>query len=149
MLLLAHIVAGSSIGVLAKNGGEAFALGMISHFVMDTLPHWNYILRVPITLKKIVAYSPDVLTPLIVFWCFVTAFPEQSGIITLATLGAVFPDIISMIALVSKTLRATVVIRVFQKFHSSIQWEIGILPGMTVQVFATAAILLATRVWYP
>ncbi|MFH1236669.1 MAG: hypothetical protein V1685_07130 [Parcubacteria group bacterium] len=149
MLLLVHIVAGSSIGVLSKNGGEAFALGMLSHFIMDALPHWNYILRVPITLKKIVAYSPDVLTPLIVFWCFVTAFPEQSGIITLAALGTVLPDMVSMVALGSKTLRATVVIRVFQKFHGLLQWEIGIMPGMTVQVLTIALILLATGVWYP
>ncbi len=41
MLLTYHVLSGALIGALARRPVPAFAVGVASHFVLDTLPHWG------------------------------------------------------------------------------------------------------------
>ena len=41
MLLTNHILSGALIGALARRPLPAFAVGVASHFVLDTMPHWG------------------------------------------------------------------------------------------------------------
>src|SRR3989442_703336 len=46
MILATHAVIGGTIGrLLPESSGFAFALGFISHFAADAIPHWAYRLR--------------------------------------------------------------------------------------------------------
>ena len=42
MLITNHVVAGAAIGALAPGPASAFVLGIGSHAVMDSLPHWGH-----------------------------------------------------------------------------------------------------------
>lgn len=68
MLIGVHIVVGAGIGSLLHNPLGALAAGMISHFIGDKIPHWEYSaaplekLREKKGIKKIKAcLEPDTL----------------------------------------------------------------------------------------
>ena len=41
MLITNHVLAGALIGTLSPGPVSAFAAGVVSHFVMDAVPHWG------------------------------------------------------------------------------------------------------------
>ena len=41
MLLTNHVLSGALIGALVRRPAPAFALGVASHFALDTVPHWG------------------------------------------------------------------------------------------------------------
>src|SRR2546421_12936682 len=41
MLVTNHVLSGAVIGAAARRPVPAFALGVISHFVLDAVPHWG------------------------------------------------------------------------------------------------------------
>lgn len=42
MILAPHIIAGAVIGAKTQNLGLIVILGLIIHFIMDWIPHWDY-----------------------------------------------------------------------------------------------------------
>ena len=42
MILVTHGVVGGALGLLIQNPLVAFVAGFVSHFVLDTIPHWDY-----------------------------------------------------------------------------------------------------------
>ncbi|OGZ32888.1 MAG: hypothetical protein A2V69_00745 [Candidatus Portnoybacteria bacterium RBG_13_40_8] len=43
MVLIPHILAGAVIGAKTHNLGLIIILGLITHLILDKLPHWDYI----------------------------------------------------------------------------------------------------------
>jgi hypothetical protein len=41
MLITNHVLSGAAIGAVARGPGQAFALGVASHFALDAVPHWG------------------------------------------------------------------------------------------------------------
>jgi hypothetical protein len=41
MLVTSHVLVGVTIGVLTDSPVAAYGLGVLSHFVMDAVPHWG------------------------------------------------------------------------------------------------------------
>jgi hypothetical protein len=41
MLVTNHVLSGALIGASARGPGQAFALGVASHFALDAVPHWG------------------------------------------------------------------------------------------------------------
>lgn len=41
MLITNHVLSGAVVGVLAPGPVSAFAVGVASHFALDTVPHWG------------------------------------------------------------------------------------------------------------
>ena len=41
MLITNHVLAGALVGTLSPGPVSAFAAGVVSHFVMDAVPHWG------------------------------------------------------------------------------------------------------------
>lgn len=41
MLVTTHVLAGAAVGALVRRPVAAFGLGVMSHFVMDAVPHWG------------------------------------------------------------------------------------------------------------
>lgn len=43
MVFTPHIITGGAISVLAKaNPATSFVFGLLSHYMLDVLPHWDY-----------------------------------------------------------------------------------------------------------
>jgi len=43
MFLTPHILVGAAIGAKTHNLGLIIILGIVSHFILDKIPHWDYI----------------------------------------------------------------------------------------------------------
>lgn len=43
MLALAHLTTGALLGSRARRPSSAFALGVVSHLALDSLPHWGLV----------------------------------------------------------------------------------------------------------
>ena len=91
MLLTNHVLSGALIGALARRPRPAFAVGVASHFVLDTMPHWGQwgsqrrFLRVAV---------PDGLISLAVAGALAVAAPSGRRPAVLAGMaGAALPDL--------------------------------------------------------
>ena len=42
MIIAPHLIVGAAIGAKTHNLGLIIILGLISHFLMDKIPHWDY-----------------------------------------------------------------------------------------------------------
>ena len=91
MLLTNHVLSGALMGALERRPVAAFALGVTSHFALDTVPHWGKwgsqrrFLRVAV---------PDGLISLAAMGAITAALPPDRRLAVLAGMtGAVLPDI--------------------------------------------------------
>ena len=90
MLLTNHVLSGALIGALVRRPVPAFALGVASHFALDTVPHWGPFRERHALLRVAV---PDGLTALAALTAFAAAAPPHRRLtLTAAMLGAALPD---------------------------------------------------------
>ncbi len=91
MLLTNHVLSGALIGALVRRPPLAFAAGLASHFVLDTMPHWGQwgskrkFLRVAV---------PDGLISLATMGAFAAMSPPGRRLAVVAGMaGAALPDL--------------------------------------------------------
>jgi hypothetical protein len=91
MLVTNHVLSGALIGASAHGPGQAFALGVASHFALDSVPHWGnwrdreQFLRVAVR---------DGLTGLTVMGAVTATAPAGKRLAMLAGMtGAALPDL--------------------------------------------------------
>lgn len=91
MLITNHVLSGAAIGAVARSPTQAFALGVASHFAVDSVPHWGnwrdrkHFMRVAVR---------DGLTGLAVMGTLTAAAPGGRRLMVLAGMaGAALPDI--------------------------------------------------------
>jgi hypothetical protein len=118
MLVTNHVLSGALIGAAVRRPLPAAALGVASHFALDTVPHWGKfggrrgMLRVGV---------PDGLTGLAVMGAFTAIAPRDRRLAVLAGMaGAALPDL-------DKPSRVffgrSPFPRAWDRFHSRIQDE--------------------------
>jgi len=91
VLLTNHVLSGALIGALVRRPLPAFAAGVASHFVLDTMPHWGQwgnerrFLRVAV---------PDGLIALAGMGAFAAVSPPDRRLAVVAGMtGAALPDL--------------------------------------------------------
>lgn len=128
-----HVLSGALIGATVSRPSAAFTLGVLSHFALDTVPHWgdweskHHFMSVAV---------PDGLTGVAAIAVFAAASPPGRRLAVLAGMaGAALPDLDkpSVIWFGRSPFPATV-----DRFHASIQHEAQHRAG---REFATAAVL--------
>ena len=91
MLLTNHVLSGALIGGLIRRPADAFAVGVASHFVLDTVPHWGPWRDKRVFLRVAV---PDGLISLALMGAFAAASPPDRRLAVLAGMaGAALPDL--------------------------------------------------------
>jgi hypothetical protein len=144
MLVTNHVLSGALIGAAVNRPSAAFTLGVVSHFALDTVPHWGdwesprHFLR---------AAVPDGLTGLAAIAAFAAVSPPERRLAVLAGMaGAALPDLDKPSLL---WFGRSPFPRVVDRFHSSIQREARHRAGRefaAAAIFGTAALaLLRTR----
>lgn len=89
MLITNHVVAGAVIGSFVPRPASAFAAGVVSHVVMDVLPHWGHPDH-SVFLKVAVV---DGLFGLATMGALArAASPERRAAVVAGMLGACLPD---------------------------------------------------------
>ena len=139
MLLTNHVVSGALIGALARRPLSAFTAGVVSHFVLDAVPHWGEWGTKRMFLRVAVA---DGLVSLAVAGALAAAAPPARRAAVLAGMaGAALPD-------VDKPTRLwfgwSPFPRRFDRFHNRIQreaWRRGYVEVLAAGALAPAALI--------
>jgi hypothetical protein len=91
MLLTNHVLSGAVIGAAARGPGQAFALGVASHFALDAVPHWGNWRNRQHFLQVAVR---DGLAGLVAMGTITTITPPGQRLTVLAGMaGAALPDV--------------------------------------------------------
>jgi hypothetical protein len=89
VLITNHVLAGALVGLASPGPAAAFGLGVVSHFVMDAVPHWG-----DVGPDEFLPYAvSDGLVGLGVL-TYVAALtrPSRRARVVAGMLGACFPD---------------------------------------------------------
>jgi hypothetical protein len=92
MLVTNHVLSGAVIGAASRRRpASAFALGVLSHFALDAVPHWgDWTPR----LKFMQVAVPDGLAGLAVMGAMTALAPRDARLAVLAGMtGAALPDL--------------------------------------------------------
>lgn len=136
MLVTNHVLSGALIGGVVRRPLPAFTLGVVSHFVLDAVPHWGEFGSRPGGMLRVAV--PDGLAGLAVIGAFAVIAPRERRLSVLAGMaGAALPDIDKPFRLF---FNRSPFPRAVDAFHSAIQDE---APDRAHYEFAAAAILAA------
>jgi len=143
MLVTNHVLSGAVIGALVNRPSAAFTLGVVSHFALDTVPHWGNwgshrgFMRVAV---------PDGLTGLAAIAAFAAVSPQERRLAVLAGMaGAALPDLDKPSVV---WFGRSPFPRVVDKFHASIQHEANHRAGRELAaatVLGAAALALLRK----
>ena len=91
MLVTNHVLSGAVIGAASRRVLPAFALGVLSHFALDAVPHWG---NFEPHLDFMQVAVPDGLTGLAVMGAMTAVAPREARAAVLAgMMGAALPDL--------------------------------------------------------
>ena len=145
MIITAHIAAGAAIGSISDiNPGIAFAAGVLSHYILDSVPHLEFgvflpeeerdILKYKIDAKTIIAVGADILIAGILWLYLLFKFKSQNVGIFWGGLGAILPDIIDNSPFWSAYTRKLPILRTFYWIHHTVhakleskKWYFGLI----------------------
>jgi hypothetical protein len=115
MTLTTHAITGAALATLTLNYPLAgFALGFISHFILDAIPHWDYPLRSMkkdtenqmnnnMTLNKdflvdLMRIGSDALLGIVAAWVLFGIFHHVSLLVVMCgAIGAMTPDALQFV----------------------------------------------------
>jgi hypothetical protein len=136
MLVTNHVLSGALIGAAVRRPLPAFALGVVSHFALDAVPHWGKFGSRPGGLLRVAV--PDGLAGLAVIGAFAAITPRDRRLSVLAGMaGAALPDIEKPSRLF---FNRSPFPRAVDAFHSAIQHE---APDRAHYELAAGAVLAA------
>lgn len=95
MVLTPHALVGAALASAVPTHPIAgFCLGFISHFILDSLPHWDYDLDFfetnSLTIKDLAKLTIDLVLGLIIVWFFAPA-------LIWGALGGLAPDALQFV----------------------------------------------------
>lgn len=153
MLWLVHILVGMIIGVTLKSPWLVIPIALISHFVLDAVPHWDGTFDKKAFKKKgtvkvsdidILIKFIDVIASISLMAYFY--YQSDKGILLLGAIMAIVPDMSKAGYLTG--LKNTKGYMKYLKFHGDIQNETSMEHGLSIQtmLFLVSIILLINMV---
>lgn len=144
MLITPHAVTGATIAVLVPHPFLALPLAVASHFVLDSMPHWQEIVYpYDVTWKTWLRIPIDIVVAVTLVTLIIQTHPGQAPLIVLSTLAAIAPDADTLLIIWKKPHK----IRWLKKFfdwHNKIQWETKSFWGVVTQVLLCELFLALT-----
>jgi hypothetical protein len=141
MLTTPHAAAGVAIGAIIGNPVLVIPVALASHFVLDSIPHWQETLAPYTPNKKTYVRVP--LDIVLALGITVLAAHWQPQLAAAIWTGAVFanvPDLDTIVVVMPK-LRKGLVAK-YWNWHCKIQRETGSLWGILPQLFVIALSLI-------
>lgn len=145
MLETPHVALGMAIAVKTGNPYFAIPLSLTSHFVLDTVPHWNPHFYTetkkfgkPSKLSTKIAIVDEIVAiilTLFVAWTFLPNL-DQALLILVCSLMSVLPDQIKFPYFFFKKMRKGLIQR-WTDWERSLQVEVGPFWGIINQILIT------------
>ncbi|MBU1177409.1 hypothetical protein KKH96_03125 [Patescibacteria group bacterium] len=97
MVIIPHMLAGATIGAHSPNVWAAFCFGLLSHYLLDSLPHWEYLdsLKVSKFSQLIKIFIDFIIGSIIIVFLFLSS--SFNIIIISGIIGALLPDFIEFL----------------------------------------------------
>jgi len=97
MFITPHMFVGVAIGVKVSNPWIVFFLGLFSHYLLDFLPHWDYLTEIKIDKKEhFLKISLDFIIGTIIVLFLIWDLPNKI-IILIAISSTLLPDCLEFI----------------------------------------------------
>ena len=119
MLIASHSLAAGYIGEIIGNPIIAFFVGIVIHFILDAIPHYDTTDKGKFTPRQIALIIID---GLIALGIFIAIFFEKGANVSFVAgaFGGVFPDILDNVPLWQKCFRDTSFGKIFHKIHKAV-----------------------------
>ena len=144
MLFAVHATAAGAAGQFIGNPPLAFLAGIILHFILDSIPHYDTTDNGKLTTRQVALVGIDaaIFVFLVIFIIkpvFVWSSPFWWG-----AFGGVLPDLFDCVPFWDKAFQRTRFGKKFHRFHNKIQSiKLSFIPGILIQVC-----LLAVSVYF-
>ncbi len=150
MLETPHVAVGAAIAAKIPNPFISIPLALVSHLIMDQVPHWNPHSYTEVKTRGRISDNTKYLALVDVaislglgFYIASRFLPDyqHAVVILAASFAAVLPDVIkSPYFLLGKR---TGLIKKWVDFERSLQVETGFVPGMLIQI----GVILLSLLW--
>ncbi len=145
MLITAHTIAGGTIGRMVEAPSPAFLLALISHFILDLIPHYDTTDNQKLTARQVGLVIADfaLVIFLLIFW--VRPRWEIGNPVLWGIAGANLPDLLDNLPAVGDAFRRTAFGRAFHRFHQGTHtgWrQPGPVLGLAIQYLLVFCLLL-------
>ncbi len=131
MLLAAHSIVGGVVGSKADSAIAAFMLGVVTHFLLDSIPHYDTTDKGKFTIRQIILTFFDLALGILVI-CYVVK--PQDLVFWWGVLGGLVPDISDVTPFWRNSFRKTKFGYNFHMLHERIQkYKLPCLPGLAIQ----------------
>ena len=149
MLTSSHSITAGTIGMAVGNPVLAFLLGIVIHFLLDAIPHYDTTDKGKLTFRQWVFILFDLTLAIMIIFLLIRPEISWKNAFLWGAAGGILPDILDDIPLWKAQFRKTRVGKVVHSIHGGIQkWQPSVFPGIAIQVFFVilfTAIALAIR----
>ena len=119
MLIASHSLVAGYIGETIGNPIVAFLVGIVIHFILDTVPHYDTTDKGKFTTRQIALIVVDALIALTVF-CLILSKRGFNLSFIAGALGGIFPDILDNVPFWRNRFRNTSFGKEFHKIHKAV-----------------------------
>jgi len=134
MLSTQHLLVGAAVVKAVPNPVISLPLAFLSHFALDSIPHWDGSPKAPFNKKTALGIILDYAFGVSLVLFFTSGF-ENQGVILLGAFLGTLPDFILGAYNHAKGFFSRYsVIRIPNEFHMSIQRNVTFWPGLVVSV---------------
>lgn len=135
MLVAAHIITAGYVGERIGNPFLAFLVGVIIHFLLDAVPHYDTTDNGKVTKRQLVLSITDLIIGILLIVFLFKADLSLKSSFFWGALGGIFPDILDNIPFWQNAFRSTSFGKRFHKFHDGIQKiTLPPIPGLFLQI---------------
>lgn len=146
MILFPHLLIGAVIGAKVPNLPAVFILSVISHFIADKLPHWEYIDKELTEFKSkkewlifLIKATLDFGLGIILLFYFFWQSPIWPAVV-LGAFASVLPDFLIFINWLFPKIK---ILEVYRKFHHQSHLKKG-RDKLFLSLFSEGFIILLT-----
>lgn len=135
MLIASHIITAGYVGERIGNPFLAFLVGVVIHFLLDAVPHYDTTDNGEITKKQLVLLITDGAIGILLIIFLLKADLGLKSPFFWGVFGGIFPDILDNVPFWQGAFRNTIIGGKFHKFHDRIQ-KISLppMPGLLLQI---------------
>ncbi len=147
MLTTPHSVTGAAIATIFPNLAVAIPVSLVAHFILDTIPHWQEVIKKPYKPIKTTYFRlpADIILAVLLVWLIAKNHPTISTVIWSSALVSNLPDLdVVATNFLPQLLQKSSVFKRYYDWHCRIQKETKSLIGIFTQVAVIIAGLIAT-----
>ena len=141
MLIAAHSISAATLGQAIGNPVLAFFLGVILHYVLDSIPHYDTTDKGKFTVRQILFIATDAVLGFVAMVYLYMNSELGSGFYC-GALGGIFPDLLDNVPFWRNGIHKIKIIKNFYRFHQKVHFLVARpFYGILVQIIVVCCSL--------